>query len=461
MKFWQKAFFLTLVLFLIAFDVLGYILLERSYSLNKGYAIQAAQTEYQIIEQSASERIVHLSTHFTELNPYNLKSMITPYANYYSGQGAYLALFHNGIEIFNSNPYFSPPAAHNKVALFYEDGGYLICIVGNELSPPLDSLRLVYMKDASTLLEYRTDMIRVFIWVSVVISLILAVALLFMLVRLTHPFRRLGAAALSIAQGDYDKRAPVRGSDEVGHFAQSFNLMADKVQEHVASLTHMSESRERFINDLAHEIRTPITAIMGYAELLKIGNINAEEQGKSIDYIMNQSQRIQSMTAKLADLAHMSCGKIEKKPVDIAEIIENAQASCNAQLEGKHITLYKDIGVVDITGDAVLLESLIQNLIENATKYTEDGGRIDIMVYSEKVESVITISDCGKGMEESELSKITEPFYRIDKSRSRADGGVGLGLSLCARICEIHDARLEIESKPGAGTKVSIYFTTL
>jgi len=73
----------------------------------------------------------------------------------------------------------------------------------------------------------------------------------------------------------------------------------------------------------------------------------------------------------------------------------------------------------------------------------------------------LSIVDCGRGMEESELTKITEPFYRIDKSRSRADGGVGLGLALCNRICEIHGARLEIESKPGAGTKISIHFTTI
>ena len=461
MKFWQKAFFVTLVLFLVAINIIGYFLLERSYALNKEYAIQAAQTEFQIIERSVFERIHHLSAQYAELNQHNLRGMILPYADFYLGQGAYLAMFQDGIEIFNSNPYFSPDATRGKTAFANNESGLLFCVVGNELESPLNNLRLVYMRDISSLSEYRNDMVDIFIRICVGVSLVLAVVLLIMLLHLTQPFRKLGTVTRSIAQGDYDNRAPMRGRDEVGEFARSFNLMAERIQEHVDTLTEMSENRERFINDLSHEIKTPITAIMGYAELLGIGNISVEERDKSIDYIINQSLRIQGMTSKLADLACLSHGNIDKKPVDIAVIIENAQTSCNAQLERKQLTLNKDIRAVDVIGDAALLESLFQNLIENAAKYSENGGGIDIMAYSECGESVITVSDSGKGIEENNLSKITEPFFRVDKSRSREDGGVGLGLALCARICEIHGAQLTIESRFGEGTKITISFTTL
>jgi len=130
-------------------------------------------------------------------------------------------------------------------------------------------------------------------------------------------------------------------------------------------------------------------------------------------------------------------------------------------MASKHITINRDISDVNIIGDDILLESLIQNLIENATKYSDYGGEISIKAYTENGDSVVVISDCGKGIEASKIAKITEPFYRVEKSRSRADGGAGLGLALCSRICEIHNARLIIESKPGAGTKISVYFTTL
>jgi signal transduction histidine kinase len=460
MKFWQKTFFLVLLLFLIAFDALGYMLLERGFSLNREYAAQTARIEEKIIERSVYERITQLSALYTELNPANLKNAIAPYENYYAGQGAYLALYQNEIEVSNNNPVFSPSVMYGSEARIQETEGYLFCVVGNELPAPLESLRLVYMKDASSLSRLKNDMIRGFILISVMISLILSGALLFLLVRLTRPFRELNAAALSIAQGDYGDRAPARGNDEVGQFARSFNLMASKVQEHIDTLSRMSENKERFIHDLAHEIRTPITAISGYAELLKIGNITAEERAKSIDYIIGQSRRMKNMADKLSDLSQMSRGNIEKKPLDIASLVANAAATCQARLAEKHIALREDINDVNITGDGELIESLLQNLIENAAKYSEDGGRIDIQVYSENGEALIVVADRGKGMAESEIPKVTEPFYRVDKSRSRAEGGVGLGLALCARICEIHNARLEIKTRPGVGTKIISRFTT-
>lgn len=460
MKFWQKAFFITLVLFIIAFDSLGYILLQRSFALNEGYAIRTAQTEQNIIKQSAFERIIQLSEFFTELNSDNLKGMITPYANYYSGQGTYIVLFQNENMVFSNIPDSITIDLQNEDAQMIESSGGLFCVVWNYLPPPLDDLRLVYIKDANSLVRYKNDMTHEFIKISVIISSILSIILLLLLIRLTRPFRILNAAAIAIAQGDFSNRAPILGKDEIGEYASSFNIMADKVQEHIHTLSLMGESRERLINNLAHEMRTPITAISGYAELLKIGNINDEEREKSIDYIIRQSQRIQNMSIKLAELARINHGYIEKKPIDLENIVQSVQATCKSQLDNKHIKLNTDIRGVNISGDTELIESLIQNLLENATKYSRDGGEIDIRIYSENNEAVISIADYGKGMEENEISKITEPFYRVDQSRSREDGGIGLGLALCARICELHNARLEIKSAPMAGTKIKICFTT-
>ena len=461
MKFWQKAYFITLVLFLIAFDLLGYLFLERSFALNEEYALHAAQTEQNIIRQSVYERIMQLSEFYTELNPDNLKGMIAPYAHYHAGQGAYITLSQNGIIVYSNSPDSIALDAQGAEARMIESSEGLFCVVGDTLPPPLDGLRLTYIKNADSLLNFKNDLTRTFVLISVVISFVLSIVLLALLIRLTRPFRRLNTATVSIAQGDYSSRVPLFGRDEIGELASSFNVMADKVQEHIHTLLLMSESRERFINNLAHETRTPITALSGYAELLKIGNLNNEERDKSIDYIIKQSQRIQSMSTKLAELTHVSHGHIEKKPVDLKAVVLNAQATCASQLDNKHITLNTDISAESIAGDEVLIESLIQNILENAAKYSTEGGRIDIRTYSENDGTVVAITDYGKGMEESEITKITEPFYRIDPSRSREDGGIGLGLTLCARICELHNARFEIQSAPMAGTQIKIHFTTL
>ena len=461
MKFWQKAFFVTLVLFLIAFDLLGYIFLERSFTLNEEYALHAAQTEQSIIRQSVYERIMQLSEFYTELNPDNLKGMIAPYAHYYAGQGAYIVLFQGGNIVFSNSPDSIAADARGIEAQMVESSEGLFCVVGDTLPPPLDGLHLTYIKNADSLLSFKNDMAYTFVLISVIISFVLALILLVLLIRLTRPFRRLNAATVSVAQGDYSSRVPQFGRDEIGELASSFNVMADKVQEHIQALSLMSESRERFINNLAHETRTPITAISGYAELLKIGNLNDEEREKAIDYILKQSQRIQSMSTKLAELAHVSHGHIEMKSVDLRDVVLNAQATCTPQLDNKHLTLNTDLSAVSIAGDGVLIESLIQNILENAAKYSLEGGRIDIRTHSENDEVIIEVTDYGKGMEESQIAKITEPFYRVDPSRSREDGGIGLGLALCARICELHNARFEIQSTPMTGTQIKIHFTTL
>jgi signal transduction histidine kinase len=253
----------------------------------------------------------------------------------------------------------------------------------------------------------------------------------------------------------------VRRNDEVGEFARSFNIMADKVQEHIEELSEMSESKERFINDLSHEMRTPITAIAGHAEMLKIGNLNATERERSLDYIISQSRRVQSMTYKLNELARMSGGYIGMGDVDVGAVVASVRATCGEQLSAKGIAFGGDVSGVTVRGDAALMESLMQNLVENAIRASEPGGKIDVLAdRAGDGEVVITVTDFGKGIAKDELSKIKEPFYRVDKSRTRADGGVGLGLAICARICEVHGARIEIESEPGEGTKIKLHFTT-
>jgi HAMP domain-containing protein len=222
-KFWQKAFFLTLILFLAAFDALGYILLQPSFALNMENAVQAAQTKHRIIARSVYERINYSSALYTELNADNLKGMLAPYASYYSGQGGYIALYQNGRLVFTGGAVYSPPAAQGEGARADEIDGVMYCVIGDDLLPPFENLRLAYMKDASALLDFKRDTTRGFIAVSIITRLPLSIALLFLLVRLTEPFRKLNAAAVSIARGNYNDRAPATGNDEVGQFARSFN----------------------------------------------------------------------------------------------------------------------------------------------------------------------------------------------------------------------------------------------
>jgi signal transduction histidine kinase len=285
--------------------------------------------------------------------------------------------------------------------------------------------------------------------------------MLFMLIGLTIPFRRLNVAADEISKGNYDKRVAVNSQDEIGEFAKSFNLMADHIEEHITELSRMTENKQNFIDNLAHEIRTPITTVVGYGELLQYTNCTEEEKQSAIRHIISQGKRIQNMSYKLLDLSYMGNANIQMSAVKLEDVLANAIAAVRENLTTKNIRADVITKPALINGDAELLESLFVNLLDNAIAASENGAVIEIRIIDACTRVSVEISDCGKGIDSKEISHITEPFYRVDKSRSGKGNHAGLGLSLCAKICEIHNAGLEIVSEIGQGTTVTILFTTL
>jgi signal transduction histidine kinase len=337
--------------------------------------------------------------------------------------------------------------------------GGLFCIIDSPLPPPLEMLTFVYAKDESALTEFKAGMTSAFLLISSISSALLGGILLFLLVGLTRPFRKLSAAAAEISGGDYSKRVRITSHDEIADFANSFNLMADNIQKHVAELTRQNEIRQRFAGNLSHELRTPITAIAGYAELLKIGSISDAERARSLDYISEQSHRLKRMSSKLMELMQLDGNEHQNQPLSFAKITASAGLTCAKQIRDKEINFQTDFHVDGINGDAVLIESLLQNLIENAVKASNSGGIVSVgSSIRESGGCMLWVRDNGHGMAAEEVVKVVEPFYRVDKARTGQNGGAGLGLALCARICEIHGAKMEIISESGVATTVEITF---
>lgn len=465
MKFWQKSFFCVIAVFLLGFDVMGYILAERSYALNLDYALASAETEQQVIQKSVFESISLSENRFSELNPENLKLTISPYADFYRNQGIYFQLYQDNSLAFNNLPVvysgkFSGLSGERHTEIKEVDGK-LYCFIATYLDAPYTNLQFVYIRDMQSLSQFKAQIIQTYTTISVGVSLILAVVMLFLLIGLTKPFRKLNAAAAEISMGHYDKRVAIRNHDEVGDFAKSFNLMADHIQRHIAELSRMTEYKQRFIDNLAHETRTPITAILGYGELLKYANCSEAEKEIAIDHIISQSRRIQNMVYKLMDLAYMGSENIEMRPITLTNQLPDVEAALNSRIQEKHINVRMMVQPITIYGDTELIECLLINLLDNAVNASNEGGTIEIRTYPEADGASIEIIDYGKGMDKEEIAMVTEPFYRVNKSRSRSEGGAGLGLALCARICEIHHASLYISSEIGKGTAVKISFTTL
>lgn len=466
MRFWQKTFFCVIIVFLLGFNLMGYAMALRSYALNRDFALAAAETEQRLIKQSLTESIALSQRNFYALNPANLAVTISPYVIFYRNQGIYFQLYQDGAPAYSNLPAAAAaqlPAlipGQNSAELKQLDGR-LYCFITANLDAPYENLQYVYIKDMQQLAQFKSQIIRTFTITGIGGGLLLAVVTLLLLLGLTRPLRRLNAAAAEISAGHYERRAELKSRDELGDFARSFNRMAEHIEEHIQTLSRLTENKQSFIDNLAHEIRTPITAIIGYGELLQYANCSEAERAAALEHIIAQGKRIQSLAYKLLDLAYMGRQHIELLPVSPALLWSDVQAALAAGLREKRIRLRLSFAPVTLTGDAELLKSLLINLLDNAVKASADGGIIEVQLRKEAGGAALTITDYGRGLAEAEIAKITEPFYRVDQARSRSEGGAVLGLALCRRICELHQAQLIISSPAGEGVSVKITFTTL
>ncbi|MDR2771126.1 MAG: HAMP domain-containing histidine kinase [Clostridiales Family XIII bacterium] len=466
MKFWQKAFVCVMILFLLGLDVMSCVLIGRAYALNRDYAVAAAETEHEIIKKSLFESIKLSENVSSEIHSADLAVIVNPYAGFYRGQNVYFNLYQGDVLMYGNAPFEASADRYGvgqgeRISEMKTVDGKLYCFVASNLSAPYEHLQYVYIKDEQALDGFKNDMISSFVTIGVAAGLILSIIMLTLLIGLTRPFRKLNAAAAEISGGNFDMRVSVKSRDEVGDFARSFNLMIDRVGEHIFALARMTESKQNFIDNLAHEIRTPVTAIIGYGELLKYANCSEADKETAVGHILSQGRRIQNISFKLLDLAYMEHSHIQKLPVLLTDLFAEVTAALNFRFKEKGVALRAEWMPASVVGDAELLKSLFVNLLDNAIEASDTGGVVEIRAGQTPEGVTVEITDCGKGMDETEPARIAEPFYRIDQSRSGGGNHAGLGLTLCARICELHAAAFNIVSDPGAGTTVKILFTPL
>jgi signal transduction histidine kinase len=178
-----------------------------------------------------------------------------------------------------------------------------------------------------------------------------------------------------------------------------------------------------------------------------------------LDFIISESARIAVMANKLLDIALLRNNTLETGEVGVLELLDAVSNKLRLKLSEKKILLETAGEQAAITGDGDLLESLLYNLLDNAIKASAEGGAVYLKSVAGEGRNIIEIQDFGKGMSQEHLAKLTEPFYRVDKARSRFEGGTGLGLALCGEIAKLHNADLKFISEVGKGTTVRIIFT--
>ncbi|MBD5556954.1 MAG: HAMP domain-containing histidine kinase [Roseburia sp.] len=291
-----------------------------------------------------------------------------------------------------------------------------------------------------------------------IIFVVTAVTVLLLSVILKHvlkPLQELNETTEYMARGYYDQRVHVRSKDEVGQLGESFNKMAEAVEARTRSMEESEKKKTLFMGNLTHELKTPMTAITGYAQTLLSVKLSEEQQEEALMYIYEECTRLERLSKKMMKLLELETESgliFADTPVE--QVFAAAEKSCGVILRDKEITLEISQHGEIFPMDADLMTDVLVNLIDNAVKASERGGTI--VLKADK--NVIEVQDFGCGIPEEEQEKILEPFYMIDKSRSRKSGGAGLGLALTAMIVKSHGAQLKIESEPGKGTRMILQF---
>ena len=273
---------------------------------------------------------------------------------------------------------------------------------------------------------------------------------------LTRPLTRLSRGAREIADGNFSFRSEIRSDDEIGRLSQDFDRMADRIEENVQMLEESVKAQERFVSSFTHELKTPMTSVIGYADLLRSQELSEEERCDAANYILMEGKRLERLSLKLMEIYVAKEGNIRLSLQAPGAIAEDVAAHLRPIYRDRNISLETrcERGTCRLEPD--LFRSLLVNLIDNAGKAIGEEGHILVAVHMTNDGCVLLVEDDGPGIPEEAKAHLTEAFYRVDKSRSRKQGGAGLGLTLCANIAELHGGALVFENREGGGTRVRV-----
>ena len=284
---------------------------------------------------------------------------------------------------------------------------------------------------------------------------------------LTRPLDRLSRGTREIARGNLAFRSGIRSGDEIGRLSMDFDRMAKRLERNVRELEQAVERQERFVGSFTHELKTPMTSVIGYADLLRSRELSEEERRDAANYIFSEGKRLERLSLKLLDIYVAEQTRLQLSLHSPGQIVEDVAGHLQAGYEERGILLKVSCEQGQCMLEPDLFRSLLVNLIDNAgkalaveadqEKQTERKKKhISITVKLTEKGCVLIVEDDGPGIPDEAREHLTEAFFRVDKSRSRQQGGAGLGLTLCAKIAELHRGSISFENQENGGAKVTV-----
>ncbi|MCL2057458.1 MAG: cell wall metabolism sensor histidine kinase WalK [Oscillospiraceae bacterium] len=297
--------------------------------------------------------------------------------------------------------------------------------------------------------QARYSMLRMVLQAGLVATLISIIIGFFFSRRFTRPLRTINEAARAIANGDFSERINIQSRDEIGALARTFNYMAGELE-------NIETTRRDFIANVSHELRTPITSIKGFVEGIIDGTIPQDRQARYLAIVKDETERLNRLVNNLLDMARIESGEFRLNFVrfDAVEMVRRCIIGLANQIDAKRLSIAANFDREQMyaEGDVDSVERVVYNLLHNAIKFSYADGEIRVRIREDRETLYVSISDDGIGIEEYELTKIWERFYKTDKSRGQDRTGTGLGLSIIRSIIHEHKQKINVYSRLGEGT---------
>ena len=290
--------------------------------------------------------------------------------------------------------------------------------------------------------------------VSAIIPIILMFfAIYAMTYRLTKPLKLMSNAAKSMAKGDFSKRIPVTSDDEIGELAVSFNMMTN-------SLSQLEGMRKSFVANISHELKTPMTTIGGFIDGILDGTIEPEKQKYYLEIVSEEVKRLSRLVYSMLSMAKLESGelKLNPKTFDFRELLCTIAIGQEQRISAQKLDIVglDEIKETKIYADKDLIHQVVYNFVDNAIKFTNEGGKIDFRLSNDKNNLTFIITNTGKGIPKKELGYVFERFYKVDKSRSHNKNSTGLGLYIVKMIVNTHGGTIAVASKEGEYTSFKV-----
>ena len=421
---------------------------------------QNHETNIEAERQSVIQSMKGIERNFSGVDEMYTDQLLQLMASSYSKKNIYLIYNSNTIQFDNSDnidedmiDYDSVQESQYYVEMKDIDSSHYV-IVTSMIS---DGKYISVEKNIDDVYQKRQQLINNCIYIIGISVIVIAIIAYIISRTLTRPLERMKKEMSRLSKGDYNIHLK-EGRDEFGKLAKNFNNMSKELEKRNNELVEYANSKQLFIDNLSHEMNTPLTSIQGYAELMQKANLDEEKKQKYLKYIQDEGKRIQDMYKKLLLLSYKRNSDFELNDVDMNKVFTEIENTFSERMKNEKMELIINNQLNTIHGDETLIVMSISNLIKNAINVSNKNTKIMVNAFNMNNKKYVQVVDQGPGISEENIKKIIEPFYRVDKVRSRKNGGAGLGLSICKSIMDMHGGKLLIESELGKGSIFTLEF---